>query len=508
MPHAKPLFVNPVEMLLAAADTHSTRIAFVEGDRQISYRDFVAGAIVISDIIHWQAEGAMKVAVALPNSALFVAAVFGGWFEGCKVSVHNVLQPPPALVSQMNMVMPDVILTTTDYVDKFSALESTIRLVILEQTVFQNNRKYQLGFNPAKIREATDTSLFLFTGGTTGKAKAVEHTFKSVMASVIGMEHAWPTNTGQETWLSISPMFHVYGFLFCALCPIYSRATNVMGYPFQTDSSIAAMKSHQVTVLSGGPPAVYAALLANEQFNRNAYKALRICGGGGAPFSEALLHMWLSITGVPITEAYGMTEMAPITSNGPDDGNVPGSVGKAGAGVKIEIRHHDTRSVLAAGEIGDVYVSGEQCMVAYYNNSAETNAVLSNGWLETGDVGYVNAEGYLFLTGRTKEMINVSGYKVYPREIDDLLLALPEIKEACTLGIPDERTGEAVVSCLTCETDISEEKVRAFCAERLAAYKIPKYIFVVDTIPKTPANKQDRLSLAKMLAAKKAFKNG
>lgn len=196
-----------------------------------------------------------------------------------------------------------------------------------------------------------------------------------------------------------------------------------------------------------------------------------------------------------------MTEMAPITVNSIENGNRMGSVGRAGPDQVIKVLDLDSGDILPAEETGGVFVRGPQCMMRYHNNPAETAAILKDGWLETGDVGHLDADGYLFLTGRSKEMINVSGLKVYPRELDEVLNQLPAISECCTLGIADSRSGEAVAACivLSAGANLTEEKIQHYAGQYLIPYKCPKHVYFLAKIPKTPAGKQDRKALLQLL---------
>ncbi len=178
-----------------------------------------------------------------------------------------------------------------------------------------------------------------------------------------------------------------------------------------------------------------------------------------------------------------------------------GSVGRAGPDQVIKVLDLDSGDILPAEETGGVFVRGPQCMMRYHNNPAETAAILKDGWLETGDVGHLDADGYLFLTGRSKEMINVSGLKVYPRELDEVLNQLPAISECCTLGIADSRSGEAVAACivLSAGANLTEEKIQHYAGQYLIPYKCPKHVYFLAKIPKTPAGKQDRKALLQLL---------
>ncbi len=495
-------FDTPLDMFWHAVSSYPDRKALSAGASELSYRGFAAAVVSLAEQIKAYKKEQCKVAIALPNGVEFCCAVFAGWQAGSIISLHNIMQPEEALKSQFSLVEPDIIIATSDQNEVMKKIAPNTECIFLDEGCFVEGGKSVQSRPDWPIADPDDLSLFLFTGGTTGIPKAVEHSFASISASIKGMEYAWPTKCGEEIWLSISPMFHIYGLLFCVMNPVFSIATNVMGYPFRTENAVQLMKEQHVTVFSGGPPAVYAALLSNLDFNEDAFQHLRICGGGAAPFAKDMLDRWHTKTGTLITEAYGMTEVAPITANNNiENGNRQGSVGRAGPRMGLRILDLDTGDVLHNGETGGIFVSSPQVMRRYYNNPVETENILKDGWLETGDVGHLDEDGFLFITGRIKEMISVSGYKVYPREVDDIFSQHPSVLESCTLGIPDSRSGEAVVSCLVLQKGkcLTEEDVKEYILKKLSHYKCPKYVFFMDEIPKTPARKQDRQSLLKLL---------
>ncbi len=482
----------------------SERIALSSEHYDLSYSEFAAAVVSLARQIRAFEKNRPKVAIILPSGIEFCCAVYAGWQANGIISTHNSLQPEAALESQFLLVKPELVIAPPEQQEVLERIAPGADYIFLREGSFAANKAVVGSAPDWPVAAPDDLSLLLFTGGTTGVAKSVEHSFATISASVRGMEHAWPTETGKEIWLSIPPMFHVYGFLFCVMNPVFSVATNVMAYPFHTDTCVNLLKKHRVTVLSGGPPAVYAALLSNPDFDEAAYSGLKNCGGGAAPFSKDMLDRWRAKTGAPITEAYGMTEIAPITANSLEHGNRPGSVGRAGPERDIRILDLDTGDILPAGESGGIYVRGPQTMMRYHDNAKETAAILKDGWLETGDVGHLDGDGFLFLTGRTKEMINVSGFKVYPRELDEVLGRHPSVAESCSLGVPDSRTGEAVVSCLVLYEgeDLTEEAIRQYVGQYLNSYKCPRHVYFMDEIPATSAGKQDRQFLLKLLIEK------
>jgi long-chain acyl-CoA synthetase len=298
--------------------------------------------------------------------------------------------------------------------------------------------------------------------------------------------------------LNVAPMFHIWGLEYATWVPIYSHGTLVMVPRYDPDKVVAGLSEHRVTVFAGGPAPIYMGLLASPLFDRADLSALKYCLSGGAPCPEDLHRQWLERTGCPLLEGWGMTEGAPFCLNPYDDQRKILSVGNPVPETEVEIVDLESgERVLPLGEAGEVRVRGPQIMLGYRNNPEETAQTLRNGWLYTGDIGYVDADGFLFLVDRKKDMIIVGGYNVYPREIDEVLFNHPKIREAATVGKPDQRLGEVVVAfvVLRADQELSEEEFFGYCKENLVKYKRPVEVHFIDALPRTGTNKINRLAL-------------
>ncbi len=432
-----------------------------------------------------------------------MVSLFAALHIGAKVSLHNPLLSYIDVSYQFSLVDASVLLT--DAIHHVS-LEKAAALIPPQVIKLDGDLYFEIDISlpdlsDKKIRDESATILYLFTGGTTGIPKAVEHTNASIIAAIRGMEYAWPTLLNKEIWVSVSPMTHIYGLLYCLFDPIYSASTNVLAYPFHSATTIEALQKHKATIYSGGPPATYSALLKSD--HTVSFPYLRLAGGGGAPFPIELLKQLKDKLGIQVTEAYGMTEMSPITCHDTARGYRAGSVGKRGLSVDIKIIDIDTQQELAAGATGMILIRGSQQMKGYAYNTQATAETVKDGWIITGDMGALDEDGFLYITGRTKEMINVSGYKVFPREIDEKLMAVTGVLESCTLAVSDEMTGEAVYTALVVNSDLfSRDELKRYIDENFTAYKQPKHIEIVDAIPRTGANKPDRLGLRKRFEKK------
>jgi long-chain acyl-CoA synthetase len=262
---------------------------------------------------------------------------------------------------------------------------------------------------------------------------------------------------------------------------------------------VELMAEHHVTVFGGGPPAIYAGLLAAPSLAASDLRALRVCPAGAAPFPLEMMERWREATGCIICEGYGMTEISPMAGTNELTGRRSGSIGKAVPGVRIEVvDREDSTRVLPTGEMGEVRARGPQMMTGYRGQPEETAAALREGWMLTGDVGRIDADGFLFITDRKKDVVLVKGFNVYPREVEEVLHAHPKLAAAGVTGTPDLRTGgERLVAFVVPRQGAAVEldDVAAHCASRLVAYSRPSEIRVVEKLPMTGAQKLDRMAL-------------
>jgi long-chain acyl-CoA synthetase len=273
---------------------------------------------------------------------------------------------------------------------------------------------------------------------------------------------------------------------------------------YDPDEVVRGLAEHRVSIFAGGPAPIYMGLLTSPEFDKVDLSELKYCISGGAPCPEDLHHEWLARTGCPLLEGWGMTEGAPFCLNRYDGERKLLSVGNPVPETEVEIVDLESGTrVLPMGEAGEVRVRGPQLMTDYRNNPEETAIALRDGYMYTGDIGYVDEDGFLFLVDRKKDMILVGGYNVYPREIDEVLFNHPAIREAATVGKRDARLGEAVAAFVALEknAELDEEAFFAYCKENLVKYKRPVEVTFVDSLPRTGTNKIDRISL-RALAAK------
>jgi long-chain acyl-CoA synthetase len=235
---------------------------------------------------------------------------------------------------------------------------------------------------------------------------------------------------------------------------------------------------------------MFAALLNTKNFTRIDFSTLRVCVGGGMAVQPAIAKEWRERTGSPILQGYGLTETSPVATVNPIDEEFSGSIGLPIPSTEISIRDDDGKE-LALGEIGEICIKGPQVMEGYWQKADETAKVmLPGGWLRTGDVGRIDERGYVFIEDRKKDMINVSGFNVYPNEIENIVVEMEGILEAAAIAVPDEHSGEAVkVFAVRKNDSVSEQDVLDYCRANLTNYKRPKSVEFRDTLPKTNVGK-------------------
>jgi long-chain acyl-CoA synthetase len=246
-------------------------------------------------------------------------------------------------------------------------------------------------------------------------------------------------------------------------------------------------------------------LFASEFFKEADFSNLQYCLSGGAPCPQELHRQWLARTGCPLLEGWGMTEGAPFCLNPLDGKRKVLTVGNPVPETQVEIVDVESGDrVLPLGETGEIRVKGPQIMRGYRNNPEETRQTLRDGWVYTGDIGFIDDEGFVSLVDRKKDMILVGGYNVYPRDVDETLFSHPKIREAATVGKPHERLGEVVVAfvVLAAGESMTENEFFAYCEESMVKYKRPVEVHFVDALPRTPTNKIDRPAIRALLAGK------
>ena len=338
-----------------------------------------------------------------------------------------------------------------------------------------------------------DLAFLQYTGGTTGVPKGAMLTHRNMVANLRQI-HAWiaPAIMAEgEIFVAALPLYHVFALQVNGFVPLMIGASNLMiANPRDIPALVKALRGTRFTGIPG-VNTLFNALLNNKDFAKLDFSQLHLTIGGGMAVQRAVAERWQSVTGKPLIEAYGLTETSPAAIANPlniDAFN--GAIGLPMPSTEIAIRDDDGRD-LKFGETGELCIKGPQVMAGYWNRPDETEKVMTaDGFLRTGDIARVDERGFVYVVDRKKDMINVSGFNVYPNEIEDVAMSHPGVLEAGAVGVPDARTGEAVkLVVVRKDMALTEAALIAYCRQHLTGYKTPRQIEFRDTLPKTNIGK-------------------
>jgi len=343
-----------------------------------------------------------------------------------------------------------------------------------------------------------DIAFLQYTGGTTGLSKGAMLTHRNILAN-IEQAGAWiggSLKEGEEIVISPLPMYHI----FCLTTTLYFMKLGVVNVlitnPRDLPAFVEELKKWRWSVLTG-VNTLFNGLLNTPGFSELDFSGLKVVVGGGAAVLKPVAEKWQRVTGRYLTEAYGLTETSPAASINPLGTPWNGTIGLPISSTEFSIRDDDFNELpvwTGAGDIekctGEICIRGPQVMKGYWQLPGETAKVLRDGWLKTGDVGNMNAKGYVTITDRKKDMILVSGFNVYPNEVESVVAEHPGVLECAAVGVPDEKSGEAVkVVIVKKDPNLTQESVIGHCKRELTGYKVPKHVEFRDSLPKTPIGK-------------------
>jgi len=356
--------------------------------------------------------------------------------------------------------------------------------------------------NPVEVNPVEDIAVLQYTGGTTGVAKGAMLTHYNLLSNAVYGARLFPLSE-KDVSLCVLPLFHIYGLTVTMNMPISVGGTLVLLPSFHVEEVAKAIEKEKVTTFSGAP-AMYIAINSKPNAKDFHLHSVRACMSGGSALPPAVRRKFMELTGGNLVEGYGLSETSPTTHVNPLVGGVvkDGSIGPPFCETDAKIVDTENRyRALGVDEVGELAVKGPQVMKGYWNQKTETEEVLEDGWFLTGDIAKMDADGYFYIVDRKKDMINVGGFKVYPREVEDVIFEHPDVKEAGVVGTPDEFSGE-VVKAFVVRKDpsksLAERDVIEFCGKRLAKFKVPKTVEFVDELPKTLIGKVLRRKLREL----------
>ncbi len=350
----------------------------------------------------------------------------------------------------------------------------------------------------------SDTAVLQYTGGTTGVSKGAELTHRNLVANMLQCDGIFQSKFGAQDGqpddriFCALPLYHIFAFMVCALYGMYKGQANVLiPNPRDLPAVIKELRKYQPSFF----PAVntlFNALVNNEEFKQLDHSKLKMAMGGGMAVLPSTAAAWKKVTGTNITEGYGLSETSPVaTANPPASEEFSGTIGIPLPLTEVAILDDDGNEV-ALGEQGEISIRGPQVMKGYWNRPDETEKVMTNGFFRTGDIGVMDSRGYVKIVDRKKDMILVSGFNVYPSEIEEVVSQHPKVLEVAAIGVPDEKSGEVPkLFVVKKDPSLTTEEVLAFAKENLTGYKRPRYVEFLDELPKSNVGKILRKDLRK-----------
>ena len=476
-----------------------------------------------------------RVAVQLPNGLPYPVVAFGAFKAGCVLVNTNPMYTPSEMIHQFNDSGAKVLVIVDMFADKLAEVvpQTGIQHVVLAgvpeffpklpEIIVRGVQKLwsrslppvpQLAVPVLRLRAALakgrahkadvrplwantkpeDLALLQYTGGTTGVAKGAMLTHGNMLANLAQVQAVSGGLMAREDCvLTALPLYHIFAFTANLLTFFEIGARNILvPSPRPVQNLQRAIENYPITWITG-VNTLFNGLMNEEWFTAYPPKHLRAAIAGGTALHEAVATRWRAMTGTPLAEGYGLTETAPLVSFNPlDDRAKPGSIGIPVPGCDVVLVDDDGKPV-PAGTPGEVLVRGPQVMAGYWNRPEDTAKTLQNQWLFTGDVAVMDDDGFLRIVDRKKDLVLVSGFNVYPNEVEDALAKLEAVLEAAVVPIPDAKTGEAVRAYIVKNPDyagdISTEDIIRHCKGLLTDYKVPKSIIIRDELPKSPIGK-------------------
>jgi len=478
----------------------------VDDRGQTSYLKLALGAMYVARLIR-RATDRPHVGVMLPTSGAFPVCLLGTWMNGRVIVPLNYLLKPDELAYVVDDSEIDAILTAKPMVDYLGG-EQKLRELIPDhvQLVKLDEQKFS-GIPPLRRPPRTDDdqlAAILYTSGTSGKPKGVMLSHGNLESDVLaGIEHSGLSDA--DTFLGVLPQFHSFGFTALTLIPLAIGAKVVYAARFVPRRVVELIRKHRPQIVMA-VPSMYAALLSVKGATAEDFASLRCPISGGEPLSNAVFDQYMERFNVKLLEGYGLTETSPATHWCTPTQWKRHSVGRPLPGVK-QLIVDEQGGRLGPDEEGEVLLGGPTIMLGYFKLGEETRDVFTEidgeRYFRTGDIGRIDEDGYLYVTGRKKEMMIVGGENVFPREIEEVLNRHASVRASAVIGRADPVRGETPVAFVEAEegATVDASALRAYCGEHLAGYKVPREVRTVESLPRTPTGKIRRRDLKPLLDA-------
>lgn len=478
---------NLATTLAQTTAEYPDRAAICMDERVLRYRDLDETSARVASWLSGRGIGTGdRVALMLPNTPEFPELYYGILRRGAIVVPMNPLLKSREVEYYLADSGAALILAWHGVADQAAegARRAGTDLVIVEPGEVAS---MLAGHAPAPVivdRAPSDTAVILYTSGTTGQPKGAELTHDNLLRNAEVTRTTLLNLRPDDVVLGALPLFHSFGQVVGMGCAIATGASLSLLTRFDPGRALEIIKRDQVTVLPG-VPTMYAAILHSAAGSAGDVASLRLCVSGGAAMPVELLRSFEKEFECVILEGYGLSETSPVASfNHPDRARKPGTIGQAISGVDMRVQD-DAGVPLPAGAVGEIAVRGHNVMKGYWGRPEETAEVLADGWLRTGDLGWVDSEGYFSIVDRKKDMIIRGGLNVYPREVEEVLYEHPAVAEAAVIGVRDDWLGEEVAAVVMLKPGASAtpDELREQVKSQLAAYKYPRYVWIVAELP-------------------------
>ena len=487
-------------ILAESAVRYADRTAAVLGPLRITYAELWDEAKRYAVVLRSKGIGeGDKVALLLPNTHHFPLAYFGVLaLGGVAVPVHALLK-----AEEIEYVLTDsgsmALVCAAPLLGegaKGAELAGVPVLAVMDGGDASVERLDELAASAKGIeaivpRDAHDTAVVLYTSGTTGKPKGAEITHLNVtMNVVVSAQHSFDIDE-TDVVLGCLPLFHTFGQTCCMNTSFYVGATVVMLPRFNGPAALDLLVDEKCTIFMG-VPTMYVGLIEAAKSSEKR-PSLKSALSGGAALPEAVLEQFNELYDTQVLEGYGLTETSPVaTFNQKGFPPVPGTVGKSIWGVDVEIARAEMEErieLLPTDELGELVVRGHNVFKGYLNKPEATEAAIIDGWFRTGDLGTKDADGYVRIVDRKKDMVIRGGYNVYPRDVEEVLLRHPAVVQVAVIGLPDPTSGEEICAVVVLDGEVSEADLVSWSKQHLAAYKYPRRVFFTDGFPLGPSGK-------------------
>ena len=540
-PATTPAEIGPLkesslaELMADACQRYGDQIAYLSMGKSLSYATLDKLSLEFAGWLQSVGLGkGSRVALMMPNLFQYPVCLFGALRAGCVVVNVNPLYTPRELEHQMKDSGAEAIVVVENFaytVEKVLAHTQLRHVVVtpmgemlgglkgaLVNLVVKHVKKLVPPWNiPAAVNlhhalsagrrhgfkkpeiVLDDLAFLQYTGGTTGVAKGAMLSHRNIVSNVT-QATAWitpPVEEQKELIVTALPLYHIFALTANCLTFLRVGARNLLiANPRDIPGFVKELQKHPFTVITG-VNTLFNALLNNPEFAKVDFSHLKVTLGGGMAVQKPVADKWQTVTGKALAQAYGLTETSPAATINPL--NLPefnGSIGLPISSTEVSVRS-DSGTELNVGEIGEICIRGPQVTKGYWQRPDETVAVFyPDGYLRTGDVGYVDPKGFVFLVDRKKDMILVSGFNVYPNEVEEVVASHPGVREVAAIGIPDPRCGEAVkIFVVKRDENLTAEEIIAFCRTQLTSYKVPHHVEFRDDLPKTNVGKVLRRAL-------------